>query len=73
MKNKAQKVRIYPVPGVSIPPGDFSPPIHATEQEVDAATWERLQRYVPPAFTADPPIESADPIESAGSDDTQEA
>jgi len=52
-KAKEETVHIYPVPGVSIPP-DFKPPIRHVEQDVDAETWERIQRYTPPAFTVAP-------------------
>jgi hypothetical protein len=52
-------VRIYPVPGISVPPGDFSPPILAREQEVDAGTWAKLQEYRPAPFTTTPPADEA--------------
>ena len=51
-KSKAGRmVRIFPLPGASIPPQDFDPPIRAVEQEVTQEVWTQLKRYAPPAFT----------------------
>ncbi len=57
---KGKTFHIYPVPGVSIPPQEFTPPIRAKEQDVDADTWKRVQEFNPPAFTLSPPAASAD-------------
>jgi len=49
MTTKPRRVRIYPVPGVSLYPW------RAIEQEVSEAEWELLKHSHPQAFTDKPP------------------